>query len=113
MPLGLQRLEALQLVVRQQAADGVIDLQLDYLIEGGSAYVAASAVTDWNAVTGVRMRLTIEEPDRPAAVTDRVRRTMTHVVTLRNRIESPVRIHAVSPVSIAPLSPTMPPNALE
>lgn len=73
-------------LVTEEVLDGVIDLQLDYLIEGGSAYIAASAVTDWNAVTGVRMRLTIEEPDRPAAVTDRVRRTMTHVVTLRNRM---------------------------
>jgi type IV pilus assembly protein PilW len=73
-------------LVTEEVLDGVIDLQFDYLLQGGSAYVDASSVTDWNAVTGVRMRLTMEEPDRPAAVTDRVRRTMTHVVTLRNRM---------------------------
>lgn len=73
-------------LVAEEVLDGVVDLQLDYLLEGASAYVQASAVADWSTVTGVRMRLTIEEPDRPAAVTDRVQRTMTHVVTLRNRM---------------------------
>lgn len=73
-------------LIAEEVLDGVIDLQLDYLLEGTTAYVAAGSVTDWNAVTGVRMRLVIEEPDRPASVTDRVRRTMTHVVTLRNRL---------------------------
>ncbi|WP_018410590.1 prepilin-type N-terminal cleavage/methylation domain-containing protein [Methyloversatilis thermotolerans] len=73
-------------LVAEEVLDGVIDLQVDYLLEGGSAYVAASAVSDWTSVTGVRLQLVIEEPDRPAAVTDRVRRTLTHVVTLRNRL---------------------------
>lgn len=73
-------------LIAEEVLDGVVDLQLDYLLEGGTAYVDASAVSDWSTVTGVRMRLVIEEPDRPAAVTDRVRRTLTHVVTLRNRM---------------------------
>ena len=73
-------------LVAEEVLEGVIDLQLDYLLEGTTAFVPAASVTNWNAVTGVRIRLQIEEPDRPAAVTDRVRRTMTHVVTLRNRM---------------------------
>lgn len=73
-------------LVAEEVIDGVVDLQADYLVEGATAYVAASAVTDWNAVVGVRLRLIIDEPDRPSTAADRVRRTMTHVVTLRNRM---------------------------
>ncbi len=73
-------------LVAEEVIDGVIDLQAEYLVEGATAYVAASAVTNWSAVIGVSLHLIIEEPDRPAAATDRVRRTMTHVVTLRNRM---------------------------
>jgi type IV pilus assembly protein PilW len=74
-------------LVTEEVIDGVVDLQITYLAEGATDYVAADAVTDWNAVIGVRLQLVIEEPDRPAAVTDRVRRTLTHVITLRNRME--------------------------
>jgi type IV pilus assembly protein PilW len=73
-------------LVAEEVIDGVVDLQVDYLPEGATAYVAATAVTDWNAVIGVRLRLIIDEPDRPSTAADRVRRTMTHVVTLRNRM---------------------------
>jgi len=73
-------------LVAEEVIDGVVDLQLDYLVEGATAYVAAAAVTDWNDVVGVRLRLIIDEPDRPSTAADRVRRTMTHVVTLRNRM---------------------------
>lgn len=73
-------------LVTEEVIDGVVDLQIDYLVEDSTAYVAADAVADWNAVVAVRLQLVIEEPDRPAAVTDRVRRTMTHVLTLRNRM---------------------------
>ncbi|MBL8477366.1 MAG: PilW family protein [Methyloversatilis sp.] len=73
-------------LVAEEVIDGVVDLQADYLVEGATAWVAASAVTDWNAVVGVRLRLIIDEPDRPSTAADRVRRTMTHVVTLRNRM---------------------------
>lgn len=73
-------------LVAEEVIDGVVDLQADYLVEGATAWVAASAVTDWSAVVGVRLRLIIDEPDRPSTAADRVRRTMTHVVTLRNRM---------------------------
>ncbi|MDP2868129.1 MAG: PilW family protein [Methyloversatilis sp.] len=73
-------------LVAEEVIDGVVDLQVDYLPEGATAYVAATAVTDWNAVLGVRLRLIIDEPDRPSTAADRVRRTMTHVVMLRNRM---------------------------
>ncbi|WP_439536804.1 PilW family protein [Methyloversatilis sp.] len=73
-------------LVAEEVIDGVVDLQADYLVEGATAWVAATAVTDWNAVVGVRLRLIIDEPDRPSTAADRVRRTMTHVVTLRNRM---------------------------
>lgn len=73
-------------LVTEEVIDGVVDLQVDYLSEGATAYVAATAVTDWNAVVGIRLRLIIDEPDRPSTAIDRIRRTMTHVVTLRNRL---------------------------
>lgn len=73
-------------LVAEEVIDGVVDLQIDYLIEGTSAYVAAGSVTDWNAVFGVRLQVVIEEPDKPSTAADRVRRTVTHVVMLRNRL---------------------------
>lgn len=73
-------------LVAEEVIDGVVDLQVDYLIEGTAAYVPASDVTDWNAVFGVRLQVVIEEPDKPSTAADRVRRTMTHVVMLRNRL---------------------------
>jgi hypothetical protein len=53
-------------LVAEEVIDGVVDLQIDYLIEGTSAYVAAGSVTDWNAVFGVRLQVVIEEPDKPS-----------------------------------------------
>lgn len=73
-------------LVAEEVIDGVVDLQVDYLIEGTAAYVPASGVADWNAVFGVRLQIAIEEPDKPSTVADRVRRTVTHVVMLRNRL---------------------------
>jgi type IV pilus assembly protein PilW len=73
-------------LVAEEVIDGVVDLQIDYLIEGTTAYVAAGSVTDWNAVFGVRLQIVIEEPDKPSTAADRVRRTVTHVVMLRNRL---------------------------
>ena len=73
-------------LVTEEVIDGVVDLQIDYLVDGATAYVAAGAVTDWTTVVGVRLQLVIDEPDKPSSATDRLRRTMTHVVTLRNRM---------------------------
>jgi type IV pilus assembly protein PilW len=73
-------------LIAEEVIDGVVDLRVDYLVEGATAYVAATAVTDWNTVVGARLRLIIDEPDRPSTAADRVQRTMTHVVMLRNRM---------------------------
>lgn len=73
--------------------DGVLDLELTYLLPGATSYVNATTVgTRWKDVTAVRIALGLEgqqgtEEDRIKVGTDGrgLRRQITHVVTLRNR----------------------------
>ena len=44
----------------QPLVDGVENMQIQYLQDGGSNYVDASAVTDWDAVIGVRLSLFVD-----------------------------------------------------
>jgi type IV pilus assembly protein PilW len=65
-------------------------MQLQYLLEGGTAYVDAPAVTAanrWNDVTAVRVTLNMLSADRAGVGGAQLARTIAHTVTLRNRME--------------------------
>ena len=78
----------------QQIADGVTNLQLTYLLNTGTDYVAASAVGgNWSSVVAVRVALTLQGQDngQGQALTSNtngtITRTLTHVVSLRNHLQ--------------------------
>src|SRR3546814_8665268 len=52
--------------LRQEIAEGVVNMQLQYLVPGGSDYVDASSVTatDWPSVSAARVVLTLESNER-------------------------------------------------
>lgn len=76
--------------VSQEFIDGVQDMQIQFMERGAADYVDADAVGDWQAVTAVRLTLTLLGPDEGVTTsanrTDRLTRQMTHVVALRNRV---------------------------
>lgn len=78
------------LVVReQQIAEGVDDMELQYLIAGAANYVDATAVpaNRWNDVTAVRVTLDMLSADRAGVGGAQLARRIAHTVTLRNRME--------------------------
>ncbi len=75
-------------------ANGVGGLQLQYLLQGATTYVGAGSITtgNWKRVKAVRVELEFEgqqgnDADRIKAGTDGqgLRRSIRHIVTLRNR----------------------------
>lgn len=83
--------EAGTLSVRnQEVAEGVNDMELQYLLEGSTAYVDATVVTPasrWNDVTAVRVTLAIRSADGAGVGGAQLQRGITHTITLRNRME--------------------------
>ena len=73
--------------VANEVAEGVNDMQITYLATGNPLYRNASAITDWNAVTAVRVRLVVATPDAIGTDGQPVTREVSHVVMLRNRNE--------------------------
>ncbi len=75
----------------EEVADGVRDLQLRYLLDGASDYVAGGAVADWTRVTAVRMDVTYEGPEANVATNGsatnagRLMRTVGFTINLRNQ----------------------------
>lgn len=77
-------------VVRnQEIAEGVNDMQLQYLLSGAANYVDATAVpaTRWDDVTAVRVTLDMLSTDRAGANGAQIARRIAHTVTLRNRLQ--------------------------
>ncbi len=70
-------------VERDEIAEGVSGMALEYLQAGGAGYVGAASVSDWSAVTAVRVELGLEGRDLVDG--QHVQRTLAHVVTLRSR----------------------------
>ena len=68
-----------------EVAENVSDLQATFLLTGATSYVAASAVTDWDDVLAVRIRLTLVSAEAVAVGREPLQRSITHVVALRNR----------------------------
>lgn len=69
----------------EEVAEQVQDMQLSYLQAGGVGYVAAGAVTDWKSVVAVQISLSMQGTTNVGEGKTQLRRTLTHVVTLRNR----------------------------
>lgn len=69
----------------QEIAEGVADMQLQYLVSGGPEYRDANAITDWSQVSAVRVVLTVESTERVDVDGTPITRTVAHTVTLRNR----------------------------
>lgn len=67
----------------QEVAEGVQDMQLQYLSNGGTDYQDANAVANWAQVTAVRVVLTLQSNERIDGAP--VVRTIAHTVTIRNR----------------------------
>jgi type IV pilus assembly protein PilW len=77
-------------VTDQEIAEGVNDMQLQYLLVGAAAYVDASAVTAanrWNDVIAVRVTLDMLSADRAGVGGAQLARRIVNTVTLRNRME--------------------------
>lgn len=71
----------------EEVAEGVRDMQLTYLVNGGTDYVAEGSVTDWSQVTAVRFDMTYESPETgvtAASAAQRLTRTVGFTVNLRN-----------------------------
>jgi type IV pilus assembly protein PilW len=73
----------------QQIAEGVNNMQLQYLLEDGTAYVDATAVAAdrWDDVVAVRVTLDLLSADRAGVGGAQLARRLAHTVTLRNRME--------------------------
>lgn len=73
----------------EEVAEGISDLQIQYLLNGAYVNAAAVAANAWQNVTAVRIQLTLQglerERDAAGALT-RVTRQFTQVVALRNRL---------------------------
>lgn len=70
-----------------EVAEGVRDMQLTYLVDGGTDYVAAASVADWATVVAARLDLVYEGPDTGAATNAaaaRLTRNVGFTVYLRN-----------------------------
>lgn len=77
-------------VVRdQEIAEGVSNMQLQYLVAGAANYVDATAVpaNSWSDVTAIRVTLDVLSNDRAGVGGVQLTRRIAHTVTLRNRMQ--------------------------
>lgn len=77
-------------VVRdQEIAEGVDNMQLQYLVAGAANYVDATAVpaNSWSDVIAVRVTLDVLSNDHAGVGGVRLTRRIAHTVTLRNRLQ--------------------------
>ncbi len=72
-----------------EIAEGVQDMQLEYLIGDAVDYVPADsvAVADWSGgrVMAVRLRMTISDSERTGTDHSQISRVLEHTIALRNR----------------------------
>lgn len=65
----------------------VTSMKLQYLQSGSAAFVNASAVTNWNAVSAVQVQLTVQSTDQHAGTgATPITRTFNAITTARNRV---------------------------
>lgn len=72
----------------EEVVEGVQDMTITYLVPGATQYVPATSVTanQWREVNAVRVVLALRGADRVGTDGEVLRRTLEHVVTLRNRL---------------------------
>ncbi|MGQ9659628.1 MAG: PilW family protein [Thermochromatium sp.] len=83
--LRLQNASGSPADVFEEIAEGVTDLTFEYLQEGGTGYVAAGSVTNWQDVIAVRLTLTTRTQEKVGTNQQPLERQWFTVVTLRNR----------------------------
>jgi type IV pilus assembly protein PilW len=71
----------------EEVAEGVADMQIEYLPVGAAAYVDADAVADWGGVVGMRIALTLQSAQTgvSTSTTTRLERPMSFTLYMRNR----------------------------
>ncbi|NOT89238.1 MAG: type IV pilus assembly protein PilW [Lysobacter sp.] len=76
-------------VREQEIAEGVNDLEIQYLLEGAANYVDATLIPAdrWNDVNAVRVTLDMLSADGAGVGGAQLQRRIAHTVTLRNRME--------------------------
>ena len=76
-------------VRNQEIAEGVNDMQLQYLLRGAASYVNATAIpaNRWRDITAVRVTLNMLSADGAGVGGAQLQRTIAHTVTLRNRMQ--------------------------
>ncbi|CAG1020653.1 hypothetical protein MTYM_00423 [Methylococcales bacterium] len=88
---SLYRVSGTPTPVAEEIAEGVTDLQIQYLAKdaGGSlpaSYVDADAITDWTRVVATRLVFTIQSLENVGTDSQPLERTWNVVVSLRNRV---------------------------
>lgn len=78
-------------VTAEEVAEGVTDLQFEFLPIDGAAYQVATGIADWSQIAAVRVTVTLRGGQ--GSISENVgtdgaslQRQFTHVVTLRNRL---------------------------
>ena len=71
---------------REEVVDRVRDMQIRYLVAGASDYVDAADTLDWRNVVAVEITLIVQGSEPAGVGHAPLVRTVTHVVTLRNRL---------------------------
>lgn len=69
----------------EEIAEGVQDMQIEYLLNGSVNYVPAAAGLDWSQVVAAKIALQVEGPGREGTDGQALQRDIEHVVNLRNR----------------------------
>lgn len=69
----------------EEIADGVTDMQLEYLVRGDDEYVDADPSPDWPNVVAVKIVLTLRTNENVGTDGNPINRRLEHTVALRNR----------------------------
>lgn len=69
----------------EEVAEGIQEMEIQYLLSGANDYVDAAPGLDWTRVTAVRITLQVQGSERVGTDGDVLTRNISHVVNLRNR----------------------------
>lgn len=69
----------------EEVAEGIEDMQIQYLLRDATTYVDAAPGLNWRDVVAVRITLSLESNEQVGTDGEALRRQIEHVVTLRNR----------------------------
>lgn len=75
------------LAAREEVVEGVEDMEITYLLPGGTDYVDSTAIpaARWREVGSVRLDITLSGRENVGTDGSRINRRLQHTVTLRNR----------------------------